>query len=256
MDSSVSRFNNWLVIAAVILFILFIILFILYFFMASGTTSIIIISLAILFLILSISLFSYFYYFVISNDNINPPSTPPTSSDNFVRFGDMVQMKNVSNNQFASTCGTLSGSCGGQVSLPSGSGIHSWLVSGGSTGTIITYGSRIRLLSLNIPMAACTNYNIPVAQVTNNFFTGSDFWIILKSSTSNNTTNNLQYNDTINLQNATLRSRDEESPTYLLVCLNNPEFCPRDASGEGCGPLLELSINVESSSSIWSFVKL
>ena len=280
MNQTISTFDNWFVIVAVILLVIFIILLIIWFFMASGTASVIVIILAIIFLILAIALFAYFWFFAM-----NVPSTPPPSgsgtggtgpSVNFIRFGDTVQLRSVEHNQFASPCGTLNGGCGEQVSLRSdasfnsnggsAAGLRSWLISGGASGTNITYGSTIKLLSLtlppgcdncqNVPMAICINVNvqIPAVQVTNNFFTGSDSWVILKDSTSSNTTNFVQYTDIVNLQNSTFVD-DENLATYLAVCIMDAENCPNDASGVGCGQLLDVNDGIPSPPK-WSFVKL
>ena len=278
--------GSWVLIIAIVLIILFIFLLIWWFFLESGTTAIIVIVIAIIFLLIAIGLFVYFFFFTRSTTSPGgdggggngggtgpppppppppPPTPPPPPSDNFVRFGDTIQVSsNFMQNQFISPCGFVMNSCGVQVSLRSdasfnqnggtSSGLRSWLITGGTTGSIIAYGSTIRLISQansqqscpncdNNPIAVCQNVGgdpnpFNAAQVVPSNSTSTDTWIILK--VSGPAGNNVQYSDVINLRNATFRDPDEGQDTYLSVCQLEGN-CNNDISGSGCGRPLFLS---------------
>lgn len=269
--------GSWVLIIAIILLVIFIFLLIVWFFLESGTTAIIVIVIAIIFLLISLGLFAYFFFFAtVPFADITPSNQgggggtggtggtgPPP--DNLVRFGDTIQVaSNFMQNQFISPCGFVMNSCGVQVSLRSdasfnqnggaSSGLRSWLITGGTTGNIIAYGSTIRLISQansqqscpncnNNPIAVCQNVGgdpnpFNAAQVVPSNATSSDTWVILK--VSGPTGNNVQYSDVINLRNATFRDPDEGQDTYLSVCQLEGN-CNNDVSGSGCGRPLFLS---------------
>jgi len=274
-----SFFDNWIVILVIILFVFFILLLLIWAFADLGTTAAYgVLFFAVLFLIIAIVLIFLFWFgfigtTIIGNTGPTGGVTGPTGgvtgstgpTGNMVRSGDILQIKNIAQNQFISPCGSIAFACGTSASLrPDDSfnqnngeitGLRKWKIISGITGRIISYNDKITLLSMTIPPSCSNCQNVPLAvcsppsseptaQITNNGHGGSEVWVVIKSPNNTSTNGFVRYSDLINIQNAIYRRpTNTSSPTYLNVF---------NVSSTSCGPILNLIPNTEPIED-WSF---
>jgi hypothetical protein len=306
---------NWVLITAIVFIVLAIILFVIIFLVPSGTIEYVVIGLTVLFFVLGIGLLIYYFAFM-TNPILNPPPGPtatqppgPTAPsgttgspgptgptgptgpppDNSVRSGDIIQLLNINQNQFACPCGNIPDGCtGGILSLRTdGSfnqlngttiGLRNFKITlltdnngnAGLSGEAIFYGETVQLTSATIPNIngsnpSCPSCNglymgmcsisldpTPFAVHINNINDATSQWI-LADPLNSGSTDALTYNS---LSNSSLGNSQPATllnsslQRYVTVCTGVGCI---DASGTNCGNLM-LGTGIPTDPNInWNF---
>lgn len=251
---------DWYFITGIILIIIFVIFLIIYLF----TNSLWLLILGFVFLIAGVIVLSIHYY-NMNNPTTTQPTPKPQPTDNIVRYGDTLQLQNISNLGYADPCfsyvcdfiSTTAVTIRPDASYNQAGGasnnLRKWIIMSGtniSTGTPVNSGDTIQLISISTltpqhKLALCTTSTIA----------GCGHSAIVSSQTDTNQTVNwilqkdigtqLSYGDSFILRNTS--GAVQENRNYLGICTSQFNQNP-------CG--LRIHSNPLGNNTSWKFVKI